>query len=252
MRPLIVCLLAVVVTGCASQSLQPQPTSIQSVLAGPDRLSRDLERDATSRPDVIVPLLGLRAGDRVADIFGGGGYYSEILAGVVGENGEVLLHNNGAYNQFAAKALNERFEGRSLPNVTRHNAEVDDLQLGSATLDAAMIIMSYHDLYYVDEEGGWPAIDADAFLAQIHDALVPGGRFLIVDHVAAAGTGTTAAQTLHRIDPAFARKDIEGHGFRLMQASDALHNPADDHTLNVFDPAIRFSTDRFVHVYVKP
>lgn len=252
MRALVIGLVATVIAGCASQSPQPQPTPIQAVLESPDRLSRDIERDATSRPDVVVPLLGLHSGDRVADIFGGGGYYSEILAGVVGENGEVLLHNNRAYNQFAAKALNERFEGRVLPNVTRHDAEVDDLGLGLGTLDAAMIIMSYHDLYYVDEESGWPAIDADTFIAQIYDALKSGGRFLIVDHVAAAGTGNTAAQTLHRIDPAFAQADIEAHGFRLAQETDALRNSDDDHTLNVFDPAIRFNTDRFVHVYVKP
>ena len=73
--------------------------------------------------------------------------------------------------------------------------------------------------------------------------------FLIVDHAARSGTGKDAAQDLHRIDEAFAQRDIESHGFRLEKTWDGLRNSADEHTKRVFDPAIRGRTDRFVHVY---
>lgn len=214
------------------------------------RLESDLRRDQTSKPEVVLALLDLQAGDRVADIFGGGGYYSELMGRIVGAGGVVLLHNNEAYLSFVGEALTERFENRSLPAVVRHDREVADMALGQAQLDAAIIIMSYHDLYHVAE--GWPAIDANDFLDQIFQALKPGGKFLIVDHVAKAGTGADAAQELHRITPEFARQDITARGFELVGDSDALRNAEDDHSLMVFDPDIRGKTDRFVHLYRKP
>lgn len=221
------------------------------VQAAPDRLDSDVERDIRSRPDITLPLLQLKPGDRVADIFGGGGYYSELIAARVGESGEVLLLNNDAYAQFAASALELRMTDRDMGSVTLHNREPDDLDLGVGTLDAALIVMSYHDLYYVDEAAGWPAIDADDFLDQISLALKLGGRFLIVDHHAAQGSGSDSAQSLHRIDVEFAKQDIASHGLKLVEQLDLLRNVDDDHSINVFDPAVRGKTDRFILVFEK-
>ncbi len=106
-------------------------------------------------------------------------------------------------------------------------------------------------LYYVDEKDGWPGIDASGFLDQLRAALKPGGRLLIVDHAAAAGSGNAPAQALHRIDEAFAKKDIASHGFELEKTWDGYRNPGDDLTKLVFDPAVRGKTDRFTHLYRK-
>jgi predicted methyltransferase len=111
--------------------------------------------------------------------------------------------------------------------------------------------MSYHDIYWVEEEMGWPRIDADRFLTQLHDALKPGGKLLIVDHAAEAGSGSSAASTLHRIEESFAKKDIASHGFLFEKAFTGYRNTADDHTKGVFDDAIRGKTDRFAHLYRK-
>lgn len=229
---------------------QVQAASTQEILASPGRLESDLKRDKRSQPQVIVELLALKAGDRVADIFAGAGYYSEILGRVVAPDGEVLMHNNMAYISYVGSELGKRFAGRDVLGVKRHDREVDDLDLGEAKLDAAMIIMSYHDLYHTVE--GWPKIDAANFMGQIVNALKPGGRFLIVDHAAAAGTGKDSAQDLHRIDEAFARADVESYGLRYKGSSDALRNAEDDYSLTAFDPSVRGKTDRFILVFEKP
>lgn len=228
-----------------------EASTLASALADPHRLDADRERDARSRPDVTLPLLGLSPGDRVADIFAGGGYYSELIGRVVGEDGEVLLVNNAAYAQFAGKALKARMDRRDVGPITIHTREADNLDLGTNTLDAALIIMSYHDLYHVDADNGWAAIDAADFLGQIATALKPGGRFLIVDHHAEPGSDKAAAQDLHRIDAAFTKRDITSHGFKLVGESDVLRNPDDDYSVNVFDPSVRGNTDRFVLVFEK-
>jgi predicted methyltransferase len=111
--------------------------------------------------------------------------------------------------------------------------------------------MSYHDLYWVDEKEGWPKIDSDNFLKQLHAALKPGGRLLIVDHAAKEGTGSSAAQTLHRIDEAFTKKDFTSHGFAFEKAFTGYRNTTDDHTKMVFDESIRGKTDRFAHLYIR-
>lgn len=232
-----------------SSGLAADPVS--EAIGKPGRLAADLERDKRSHPEAILPLLQLQPGDRVADIWAGDGYYSELIASIVGQEGEVLLVNNLAYNQFAGKALAERQDRRDMGRVTLHTREAEDLELGENALDAAVIIMSYHDLYHVDEPNGWRPIDADNFLSQVHRALKPGGRFLVVDHYAAAGTGKASAQDLHRIDVAFARKDISAHGFKLVAQSDILRNPDDDYSIMVFDPQVRGKTDRFVLVFEK-
>jgi predicted methyltransferase len=228
-----------------------QAATVEEAMSKPGRLQKDIERDTRSHPEVVIPLLQLEEGDRVADIWAGGGYYSELLADVVGDQGEVLLINNAAYKQFAARGLAERFEGRDLPAVLVHEREAENLDLGENQLDAAIIIMSYHDIYHVDEKNRWRAIDPENFLGQIYTALKPGGRFLIVDHVAEPGSGMRDAQDLHRIDLEFAKKDISSYGFKFVGSSDGLRNPNDDHAVIVFDPKVRGKTDRFILVFAK-
>jgi predicted methyltransferase len=225
--------------------------SVEQAMAKPDRMESDVKRDQRSKPEIVIPMLQLSEGDRVADIFGGGGYYSELLASVVGARGEVLLHNNNAYKKFVGEALSTRMARKNLGNITLHDREADNLDLGTGTLDAAMIIMSYHDLFYADPESGWNAIDSDDFLAQIYRGLKPGGRFLIVDHQARSGSGSADSHDLHRIEQGFAVQDIESAGFRLSAASSALRNTTDDHTLIVFDKKIIGKTDRFILVFEK-
>lgn len=227
------------------------PANIAAAVASPERSAKDRERDARDKPAELLAFAGVKPGDKVADVFGGGGYWSEIFSHAVGPSGSVTLVNNEGYAAFAKDDIKARFANGRLKGVKQVVAPTNNLGLGKDEFDLIEIFMSYHDIYWVDEKEGWPKIDADNFLEQLHAALKPGGKLLVVDHAAKAGTGSSAAQTLHRIDEEFAKKDITSHGFRLEKTWDGLRNPADDHSKQVFDPSIRGKTDRFTQLYVK-
>jgi len=90
------------------------------------------------------------------------------------------------------------------------------------------------------------------FDAAVFQALKPGGLFVVLDHSALAGSGTSATNTLHRIDAAVVKKEVTAAGFVFVGESNALRNPADPRTALVFDKAIRGHTDQFIYEFRKP
>ena len=247
---LAACIAVATVPGCASVDIG-SAANIEAVLANPARSSADRERDAREKPAEVLALARFKRGDTVADILAGGGYYSEILSGIVGPGGKVLLVNNPGYDNFGKKGLAERLADNRLPNVTHIAGPSDALGLADNSLDGGVIVMSYHDLYWVDEKEGWPKVDAGQFIDQVVRAMKPGAVLLVVDHSAKQGTGSSDAQTMHRIDEQFAIADFRKHGLEWEASIPVLRNQDDDRSKNVFDPAIRGKTDRFVHLYRK-
>ncbi|MCB1582113.1 MAG: hypothetical protein R3E90_04060 [Marinicella sp.] len=244
----------IMMAACSQTPKSNQPetaTPLAKALAAEDRTEADKTRDARSRPDVTLTMLDIGPGDVVFDVFAGGGYYSDLIARIVGEDGKVYLHNNQAYRNFVKDALSQRMAENNMPQLIQHDREVDDLDIQPNSLDAAMIIMSYHDLFYDDSENNWPQIDHQDFMQQIHQGLKPGARFLIVDHQANKGRGAQDTKSLHRIEKDYAIKRIEAIGFKLIAESAVLSNLEDDKNQSVFAPDIRGKTDRFIVVFQK-
>jgi predicted methyltransferase len=222
---------------------------IEKAVNNPARSDEDRQRDLTSKPVEVLSFFGVKPGMKILDLLSGGGYYSEILSYAVGDEGEVVAHTNEAYKKFVGDAIEKRFGNNRLPAVKRLTSEVPALGLGENVFDMILMVMTYHDIYYVADY--WPKVDRENLFGQIRSALKPGGILAIIDHSALPGTGSSAAQDLHRIDEDFARKDIESAGFKFEAASEVLRRPDDARTIQVFDDAIRRKTDRFVYRFVK-
>jgi predicted methyltransferase len=95
-------------------------------------------------------------------------------------------------------------------------------------------------------------MDPGAFLKTVYASMKPGGIVGVIDHVANPGDTRENVEKFHRIDPATVKADFERAGFKLAGKSEILRNPADDHSLLVFNPQIRGKTDRFIYKFVKP
>jgi predicted methyltransferase len=230
MRKLILSLLLTVSAGTAALAAAPS--------AAPTL-------DPAWKVPEVIAFIGVRKGDNVADIVGG--RLTASLARAVGPTGKVYAVETAEVVKAHPQALDmmQSLAAQS-PNVV-----VSDDPVASALpagLDAVIIRQNYHDLY--DKFMG-PA-DVPAFNKAVFAALKPGGVYVVLDHAATAGSGISATDTLHRIDPARVKADVLAAGFKLDAESSILANASDDHTKNVFDPSVRNHTDQFLYRFKKP
>jgi predicted methyltransferase len=195
-------------------------------------------------PEVIA-FIGVKPGDKVADIVGG--RLTGSLAKAVGPSGKVYAVETAEVVKGHPQIMDRmKALATQSPNVVV-SADPVATALPSG-LDAVFIRQNYHDLY--DKFMG-PA-DVPAFNKAVFAALKPGGVYVVLDHVAATGSGIGATETLHRIDPARVKADVLAAGFKLDAESSILANKDDDHTKNVFDPSVRGHTDQFLYRFKKP
>src|ERR1700722_15264816 len=223
------------------------PADITAAINSPERPAADKALDAGRKPDQILAFYEIKPGMKVADIFAGGGYMTELFARVVGPTGKVYSQNAPFPEQFKkiGDQWNQRLKEPALKNVVQVNKPFDApdlLPVPPDSLDAVIIHLNYHDLV------GFK-FNRDNVNAAVFKALKPGGIYGIVDHSAPAGTGEADTATIHRIDEDFLIKDVEKAGFSIYGASSALRNPKDDRTWLVFKH--RGETDRFMLKFVK-
>ncbi|HEY6514816.1 MAG TPA: hypothetical protein VIY50_01640 [Steroidobacteraceae bacterium] len=243
--------LAVTVATVSTAHAGPAvPGYIAAAVANPERPAADTKRDATRKPADVIAFSQMRRGWIVADVIPITGYYDRIFAGVVGPKGHVYGFYPTELTNILKKMRLPRDGGTpdpKFPNFTAMVAPVNDFA-PPVPVDLVWLSDNYHDLH----DPFFAPADVAKINAAIFKALKPGGIYLIVDHAADKGSGLRDTNTLHRIDEASVKAEVEAAGFRLIGESEVLRNPADDHTKNIFDPAIRGRTDQFVLRFRKP
>jgi predicted methyltransferase len=236
----------------ASAAPRAAEVDYEAALAAAGRSAEDLAQDAQRKPAEVLAFFGVQPGMSALDLFAGAGYFTELLATVVGPAGHVVAHNNKAYLDGVGEEWDRRFAGSRLANVEQLRAEGNELELTPGRFDFVLLSAVYHDVYYVNEARDWPRIDGPRLLAELYASMKPGATLGLIDHAAAPGSPAETGGTLHRIDPDIVKRDFAAAGFVLEAESDVLRNPADDLTKGVFDPAVRGRTDRFVLRFRRP
>lgn len=233
----------------ASTSKPVSASAIAKALADPARSEANRKLDESRQPGQVLAFAGFKPGQTVADWGAGGGYYSELIADVVGPRGTVYALANPAY----LKPGTLDAVAAAHANVRMLVAPPAAMTLAPASLDAIFAHLEFHDLYLPATRGGSePATPIAATLANWFAALRPGGTVVIIDHVGRPGAPAVVAGTLHRIDPAQVKADMIAAGFVFDGESDMLHRSEDDHSAIVFDPALRGKTDRFSLRFHRP
>ena len=184
-------------------------------------------------------------------MFGANHYWAELLAPAVGRSGRVTVWEPSEFFDDKSKADFAAFAAAN-PNVSILTSAFATPNLPLRAFDRMLINLDYHDVYWTSEKYGVTRMEPDAWLKPLFASIRRGGTVVVVDHVGPAGDTRAIVDRLHRIDPATVRADFERAGFKFAGSSTLLANPADDHSLLVFDPAIRGKSDRFIYRFRKP
>ena len=268
-------LASFLVSGAASaQTLTPQ--QIKDIVASPDRSAADRKNDERRKPVDMLGFIGIKPGSTALDLSAAGGYTTELLARAIGPTGKVYGQSRprpagqpspapaapeGNANPSATPsaappaaprpspvALAERdkaLQGKaaSIVPVVQPFEEPVPAEAVDAKLDLVTLMFNYHDL-------GFLGVDRGKMNAAIFRALKPGGIYVIADHAGRPGTGISESGTLHRIEEAFLRKEVEAAGFKFAAEGTFLCNPNDPKDKNTPDPPQ--PKDEFVVKFVKP
>ena len=226
----------------------PEAVIAETIAAMSARPAEDAARDPGRKPAEVLAFLGLEPGMTVLDVFAAGGWYSEVMAGVVGPAGRVIIQNpprllevrDGMYE----KQLTERLATGRLSNVERIDKNIDETGIDPGSVDFAITALNFHDMYYLVSPEA-----AAGHLAMIHALLKPGGVLGITDHYGAPGADNAS---LHRIEPQIVKDLATAAGFVVEGENGTLHNHNDDMTQNVFAPDMHGKTHRFVLRLRKP
>jgi len=223
--------------------------AVAKAVADPARQA-DKSDDARRKVAQVMAFTEVKPGQKVLELIPGSGYFTRVFSGVVGTQGHVYAVVPNEY----AKVDDEGVATIKALAANPHYANVSVLTQPAAMLrapesvDLVFTSQNYHD--YPDPFMG--KVDPVTLDRQAFAALKPGGVFVVIDHVAPAGSGMSDTNTLHRIDPAIVKSQAKLAGFVFDGESDALRNPADPHDIKVFDKSIRGHTDQFMYRFRKP
>ncbi len=252
------------------------PASIVQILASSDRTAADRTNDLRRKPEQLFGFIGIRPGIVALDISAAGGYTTELLARMIGPSGKVYGQSRPPNpNQVRPQAP----EGNSRPDlapaaapaaprpspvaladrearmraagvsaapiiaVSRPFEDPFPPEIAAAGVELVTLMFNYHDL-------GHMGVDRAAMNQAVYRALKPGGLFVIADHAGRPETGISEAGTLHRIEEAFLRREVEAAGFRLLEEGMFLRNPNDPKDKNTPDPPQ--PKDEFVLKFARP
>jgi predicted methyltransferase len=245
-------ILAAVLTAAlgSTAAIAATPAYVTAALSDPARPDADKQLDAERLPAQMIAFAGIKPGDRVMDVMPGAGYFTHIFAKVVGDKGYVYAYAPTETDAFYLKKhpgadITKMFA--TYPNVTVLHAPINSLY-APEQLDVVWTAQNYHDLH----DSFFKPADLAVINKAVFSTLKPGGLYIVLDHAAADGSGLSATETLHRIDEAVVKQEVEAAGFKFVGESNVLRNPDDKRDKLVFDPSLRHHTDQFILKFMKP
>jgi predicted methyltransferase len=215
---------------------------LAAVVAHPARGEADRKTDLRRKPEQMLDFIGVRQGIVALDLVSGGGYTTELLARAVHPGGRVYAQVPRA----PSAGLTARLAKPSLVGVAVVAQPLESPvppEVANGGVDLVTLMFNYHDL-------GHMGVDRDRMNRAVFAALRPGGVYVVADHAGRAGTGISESGTLHRVEEAFVRDEVERAGFRLLASASFLRNPNDPRDKETPDPAQ--PKDQFVLKFIRP
>jgi ubiquinone/menaquinone biosynthesis C-methylase UbiE len=169
------------------------------------------EKDALEDAARLIELLGITAGQTVADVGAGPGTLTVAMARQVGPNGRVYATELGEKNIATLQAVIER---EKLPQVTVLAGAFTSTNLPDACCDAIFTRLVYHHF-----------AEPAPMNASILKALKPGGRYGIIEFLPGRGApeaknpADRANNASHGVGPESVERELKEAGFESVSVS---------------------------------
>ena len=214
-------------------SIAGVPDNIAAVVTDPARPDADKALNETRKPGKVATFAGVKPGMTIVELFPGGGFYTRILAKIVGPTGKIYAIMPAAFasRPGAMDALNAIAAAN--PNVVVMSADLNTFTVPTKA-DMVWTTENYHDFH------NGPTANIALMNKTVFNVLKPGGIYYVEDYQAAPGAGLAVTSTVHRMDEAIAKQELAAAGFRLEAEGSDLPNPMDDPTTRSKFSAARF------------
>ena len=214
------------------------PSAFDSVLAGDWRPPAFVQRDRYRNPAETLSFFGLEPNHTVIEITPGGGWYAEILAPYVRENGqyvaavvdpEALPEDRRDYPTRSLATLEALFAAHPEQFDRAQVVRYDPAAPGFGEPGSADMVVTFRNVHNWLGSG-----QAEGMFQGFYEVLKPGGVLGVVDHRAVDGSAEYDKSGYVGQDRMIAL--AEGAGFQLDASSEINSNPADtrDHPNGVW------------------
>lgn len=265
--------LAAGMAGCASQYAAPAPgekttaAALKQITTGAHRSAENRARDPFRHPQETLLFFGIRPDMRVVEVWPGNGWYTEILAPLLHDQGQLYAaHMDGAASEYAKNvtaSFREKLAGRpdlygkvSVTTLAAAKSEIAP----PGSVDMVVTFRNLHNWMMF----GW---QREAFEA-MYQALKPGGVLGVVEHRGNPRIPQDPKASSGYVNENYAIDLIESVGFKLAGRSEINANPRDtkDYEKGVWALPPNFAngaedrgryqaigeSDRFTLKFVKP
>ncbi|MBK7651772.1 MAG: class I SAM-dependent methyltransferase [Flammeovirgaceae bacterium] len=164
-----------------------------------------VDRDRWQKADELIHYLNLKTGSQVGDVGCHEGYMSVKLAATVGSTGKVYAVD---VVQSKLDKLQINLTKRNLNQVQLIKGDYDNPKLPLNTLDAVIILDTYHEMN-----------DHDEILQHIKASLKSGGRLVLCEAIADERRSSTRSEQerKHELGMNFALDDLKKAGFVIIK-----------------------------------
>ena len=194
------------------------------------RSDKNVARDVYRHPYETLTFFGIRPDMTVIELSPGGGWYTEILAHYLKDNGELIaVHFDPSMGDFA-KRVRDNFEKKLASSSDYDQVKLASLNSKYSEVESVDVVVTFRNLH------NWIGPNWDFIIKNSYASLKKGGLLGVVEHRAKEGTSIENMKKTGYVTEKYAIESIEKLGFKLIAKSEINSNPKDtkDHPRGVW------------------
>lgn len=172
-------------------------------------------RDRWQRPADVIQALNLAPGETVVDLGSGSGYFTLKLSAQVGVNGRVIAEDIRTL-PLTFLWMRKLIKGKR--NVQLLLGDPDDPHLSTRSANAVLISNTYHEFS-----------DARGILLHVTEALIPGGRLVVIDRAPNRVSASNVDGDSHEISSERVETELRQAKFEIVDREDNFIKDDPDH-----------------------